>query len=660
MLATLRIENQSREESYVSLEAEHSCPFVGCARTKRQYPTVLQNLKSFLWMLDCVDGLPALDLFWNVVIEVLRSTNNTKNQLDYLQETGAGQETIRTMKPRTQHHLAQSLKTETEKEAAEMLINCQMWTTCAQTHSSQGESQLYIIEDNEAVIKMIIKGRFPTMRHMSRTHRVALDGLFDRILQNQKSKLNMLTPKTTSLTCWPKEVSRVMSGIMFFVCSTSWISRFSPAAISEISLWSNQEAECHVKERTRSDFQWRFTDGRNQSQWIGDGDVETHESGDAQPVECEEEPSARLEQASEFKECRNHQETDAEPKPRSNRRFSSESTGKHSKCRLLETGRQGWISEFDEHQDTGAGDEHKEGLMSMFNDIDWTRKRWYLYFAFRKGQDEREEILARPLDVSRSWRRKEVCGKAKYFPEGKWNSVASQMVLRVKETCHPVFPSASALSRGILRTLKGTETVHFKADASNIELLFRIIHFENQLSMYGAVSNWCEQFGLIVDEKGQERILEKGRIREHRNTEEREWCPLQDWHLETDWGNIFKTSNHCPRLFKSQRFADSRHSGTGHRLVWETRLNLSRTTVLEIPSHYAENIHFLEQTHNPEFMDQFMEKQYWTSHWSSRRSHTMPAKMITYRFFVLRAWLPNFSKKLPTGFLPWGHHFPVR
>ena len=47
--------------------------------------------------------------------------------------------------------------------------------------SSHGESQLYIFEDNEAVIKMIIKGRSPTMRHVSRTHRVALDWLFDRI-----------------------------------------------------------------------------------------------------------------------------------------------------------------------------------------------------------------------------------------------------------------------------------------------------------------------------------------------------------------------------------------------------------------------------------------------------------------------------------------------
>ena len=39
---------------------------------------------------------------------------------------------------------------------------------------------LFAFEDNEAVIE-IIKGRNPTMRHVSRTHRVALEWLFDRI-----------------------------------------------------------------------------------------------------------------------------------------------------------------------------------------------------------------------------------------------------------------------------------------------------------------------------------------------------------------------------------------------------------------------------------------------------------------------------------------------
>ena len=47
------------------------------------------------------------------------------------------------------------------------------------THSDPS-ALLYVFEDNEAVIKMIIKGRSPTMRHVSRTHRVALDWLLDR------------------------------------------------------------------------------------------------------------------------------------------------------------------------------------------------------------------------------------------------------------------------------------------------------------------------------------------------------------------------------------------------------------------------------------------------------------------------------------------------
>ena len=44
--------------------------------------------------------------------------------------------------------------------------------------SARQEALLYVFEDNEAVIKMIMKGRSPTMRDMSRTHRVALDWLF--------------------------------------------------------------------------------------------------------------------------------------------------------------------------------------------------------------------------------------------------------------------------------------------------------------------------------------------------------------------------------------------------------------------------------------------------------------------------------------------------
>ena len=59
-------------------------------------------------------------------------------------------------------------------------------------HSSHLEALLCVFEDNEAVIKMIIKGRSPTMRHVSRTHKVALDWLFDRINLNPKIQIKYI------------------------------------------------------------------------------------------------------------------------------------------------------------------------------------------------------------------------------------------------------------------------------------------------------------------------------------------------------------------------------------------------------------------------------------------------------------------------------------
>ena len=70
-----------------------------------------------------------------------------------------------------------------------------------------------------------------------------------------------------------------------------------------------------------------------------------------------------------------------------------------------------------------------------------------------------------------------------------------------------ILKSISSFSRGILRKKNGRDTKRFNADASNTELLFRIIHSVNQLSICGAVTNWCEQFGLTDEEKEQERHL---------------------------------------------------------------------------------------------------------------------------------------------------------
>ena len=60
---------------------------------------------------------------------------------------------------------------------------------------SHFEAMLYIFEDNEAVIKMIIKGRSPTLRHVSRTHRVALDWLVDRINLDPQIRIKYVDTK---------------------------------------------------------------------------------------------------------------------------------------------------------------------------------------------------------------------------------------------------------------------------------------------------------------------------------------------------------------------------------------------------------------------------------------------------------------------------------
>ena len=61
--------------------------------------------------------------------------------------------------------------------------------------SARQETLLYVFEDSEAVIKKIMKGRSPTRRHVSRTHRVALDWLFDRINLDPKIQIKYIDTK---------------------------------------------------------------------------------------------------------------------------------------------------------------------------------------------------------------------------------------------------------------------------------------------------------------------------------------------------------------------------------------------------------------------------------------------------------------------------------
>ena len=56
--------------------------------------------------------------------------------------------------------------------------------------------QLVICEDNEAVIKILLKGRALALRHVGRTHRVAIDWLVE-VIKSESTQLKYVTTSPT-------------------------------------------------------------------------------------------------------------------------------------------------------------------------------------------------------------------------------------------------------------------------------------------------------------------------------------------------------------------------------------------------------------------------------------------------------------------------------
>ena len=119
-----------------------------------------------------LDGLPALEL-WDLIVSVFGSVSRVSDR------SGQPESDVK------KHHKSQR-RIDVMKDIDSVPSNVQ---------SSRQEALLYVFEDNEAVIKMIIKGRSPTMRHVSRTHRVALDWLFDRINLDSKMQIKYIDTK---------------------------------------------------------------------------------------------------------------------------------------------------------------------------------------------------------------------------------------------------------------------------------------------------------------------------------------------------------------------------------------------------------------------------------------------------------------------------------
>ena len=141
---------------------------------KKQTSVSRSSTESEIISLDTglrLDGLPALEL-WDLIVSVLGNMTQT------------------TERPERPVIIDKSQRSQGKINVLNN-IDC----VPSNVQSSHQEALLYVFEDNEAVIKMIIKGRSPTMRHVSRTHRVALDWLFDRINLDPKIQIKYIDTK---------------------------------------------------------------------------------------------------------------------------------------------------------------------------------------------------------------------------------------------------------------------------------------------------------------------------------------------------------------------------------------------------------------------------------------------------------------------------------
>ena len=183
LLATSRTQNQLQVVSCVFLEVEHLFLSFGCARNKLQFRTVPQCLRSFVWMLDCV---------WMGYLLLIFGTQWLKYHIHTTTMSNPDIQATRKL----EQFLIPKPRPNTSKENRR-LINSVRWITYPQTHTllKVSLSCTYIFEDNESVIKMKIKGRSATMRHVSRTHRVVFDWLFDRINLEPKIQIKNVNTK---------------------------------------------------------------------------------------------------------------------------------------------------------------------------------------------------------------------------------------------------------------------------------------------------------------------------------------------------------------------------------------------------------------------------------------------------------------------------------
>ena len=94
--------------------------------------------------------------------------------------------------------------------------------------------------------------------------------------------------------------------------------------------------------------------------------------------------------------------------------------------------------------------------------------------------------------------------------EENWDPVAELMMIKFGESGHPVFRATSPFSRGTLKSKGvGKLSLHSCADGDTIETVFRTIIPVNQLSIYGAASDLCEEYSSCETRTGRPVLAEQ-------------------------------------------------------------------------------------------------------------------------------------------------------
>ena len=95
-----------------------------------------------------------------------------------------------------------------------------------------------------------------------------------------------------------------------------------------------------------------------------------------------------------------------------------------------------------------------------------------------------------------------------FYGQRIWDNIAEKMLLEFAESGYPNFRATTPLSRGQLKSKgHGKLSIHYAADQETIDTIFRTIISANQLSLYGAVANICEEYESLHDRSGRPDVL---------------------------------------------------------------------------------------------------------------------------------------------------------